>query len=171
LGRRDSPKIGVALETRESDVGLSPASKTRKRLFVTVGSLARGFRLEAVSKAQIGLFYRKWRVELLGRKGELPVLEFKNLLRPSSVRRMAPRRRVICVSVDKAVGAQESHYETLLRGFGKSVSRAGKIPRLCVDAGLQCGILAVPLEAGLRQYGVRSMYIWDCKLGSILSRQ
>ena len=44
-------------------------------------------------------------------------------------------------------------------------SDPAKISRLCVDVALECGILAVPLEAGLHQYGVRSTYIWGLQIG------
>ena len=69
--------------------------------------------------------------------------------------------------MDKTVGVQESHYETLLRRFLVTTTDdyalqsvvlglssidfyvPAKISRLCVDVTLECGILAVPLEAGL----------------------
>ena len=90
----------------------------------------------------------------------------RSLDSPPPVRRVALRRRVICVTVD--IDCCSASF--LIRNASANIQRIGssgsaKISRLCIDAALECGILAVPLEAGLHQYGVRSMYILGLQIG------
>ena len=71
----------------------------------------------------------------------------------------------------KTIAAQQTKYEKFTLSVPGKFERFSDLPKKFVDAALKCDSFAVPLVAGLHQIGVRSTYIWDCKLDSILSRQ